>query len=87
MPDTAAQRAVKTSAALGLRICGISLSELLVQQIAQETEVHRVVSAYQVPSSRCHEGDALHSRARSASQSAASNRSRTSLTSPFPFLG
>ena len=46
--ESAAQLAVSIAAALGLRVCGMDLSELLLEQIAQEAETNRVVSAYQV---------------------------------------
>ena len=45
--DSAARQAVRTSAKLGLRICGMSLSSLLVNQIAMEGETNRIVAAYQ----------------------------------------
>ena len=46
--DSSAWKAVHMAAKLGLRICGTSLSSLLVNQIAMEFETARVVSAYQV---------------------------------------
>ena len=48
LEDSAALRAVRTSAALGLRICHVALSDLLIDQIAMEAEMSRVVSAYHV---------------------------------------
>ena len=46
--DSAAQQAVHMAQTLGLRVCGMNLSDLLSAQIAGEQEMMRVVSAYNI---------------------------------------